>query len=204
MVQYKSSWTENINDLFENLNGTGHTKSTTQSKSVVEGREISLSGHRLFIQMEFCPMTLKEAITKINSELNQGIGKPITNIGAFVASQFLAEIFAGIVYLHELSPPIIHRDLKPENIFITDGKDGNFIKIGDFGLAVTHGDGNDLQESKEITDATEYIEHTQRCGTVGYMSPDVTESRVYDLRSDIYSLGSIAMDLYCIDKDKHR
>jgi serine/threonine protein kinase len=200
MVQYKSSWTENVNDVFEEMNGTGCTKSISQSKSVMEDHETPLSGHILFIQMEFCPMTLRDAIVKINFELNQSIGKPITIIGAFIASQFLEEILNGIKHLHTLKPPIIHRDLKPENIFITDGRDGNFIKIGDFGLAVAHGDGDNPRESKEITDTKQYIEHTQRCGTLGYMSPDVRNSKTYDINCDVYSLGSIAMDLYCIDK----
>jgi serine/threonine protein kinase len=199
-----SSWTENVNNHFEKLNGTGHTNRTTQSKSVIEGHEAPSSGLTLFIQMEFCPMTLRDAITKINSELNQCIGKPITMIGAFIASQFLVEILAGIKYLHTLTPPIIHRDLKPENIFITDGRDGNFIKIGDFGLAVAHKDEDNSTEPKEITDTKQYIEHTQGRGTLGYMSPDVRNSKIYDLKCDVYSLGSIAMDLYCIDKHEYR
>lgn len=203
MVQYKSSWIENI-DLFKEMNETSLTKSSSQSKSVYESHESPLIEHVLFIQMELCPMTLKDAITKINSELNQSIGKPITKIGAFIASLFLDEIFNGIKYLHTLTPPIIHRDLKPENIFVTDGRDGSFIKIGDFGLAVAHEGGDNSKESNEITDKKQYTIHTQGCGTPGYMSPDVKNSTIYDLTCDIYSLGSIAMDLYCIDKEKYR
>jgi serine/threonine protein kinase len=36
----------------------------------------------------------------------------------------------GLKHIHDKG--LIHRDIKPENIFI---KEGNVIKIGDFGLA---------------------------------------------------------------------
>jgi hypothetical protein len=82
IIQYITSWTENINDDIKRM--TQDTPETTsESNSVID---ISpLSGHILFIQMELCRMTLKDAIIKINNELNQRMGEPITIIGAFNA-----------------------------------------------------------------------------------------------------------------------
>jgi serine/threonine protein kinase len=167
-------------------------ESTSESESVTD--ESPFSGLILYIQMELCRMTLRDAITKINDELNQSIGKPITPIGAYIASLFIEEIINGIHYLHSQSPPIIHRDLKPENIFITDGRGGNFIKIGDFGIATSHENVNDSNLGSNTG-------HTAGKGTYGYMAPEILKSESYDFKCDIYSLGCIVMDLLCLDKD---
>ena len=101
-------------------------------------------------------------------------------------------------YLHSSSPSIIHRDLKPSNIFITNGRGGNYIKIGDYGSAIFHGNTNDsLEKSKAINVP---FEHTSGCGTIGYMAPEVHNSISYDDKCDAYSLGRIMMDLFCIEK----
>jgi serine/threonine protein kinase len=207
MVQYKASWTENINDAYKQITDGTEYKSS-ESKSVIDGDQCPLTGNILYIHMELCGIvsnrnvkchTLKDAVIIINDELNQSIGKPITHIGAFIASQFLEEILNGIKYLHKFG--IIHRDLKPENIFITEGRGGNFIKIGDFGLCAENSNGND---SKENTDTKAHIKLSQRCGTEGYIPPGVSVSGIYDETWDIYSWAVIAMDLFCIDKDKYR
>ncbi|KDN49243.1 kinase-like protein, partial [Tilletiaria anomala UBC 951] len=71
---------------------------------------------------------------------------------------------------------ILHRDLKPENVFL-DGDQR--VKLGDFGL------------SKEMqTDFTAtYV------GTPYYMSPELSEGKRYDTKSDIWALGCIAYEL---------
>jgi hypothetical protein len=57
IVQYHTSWTENIvDDTDESVD-----KGTGQSKSEYEGDEISLTGHILFIQMDNYMMTLGKA-----------------------------------------------------------------------------------------------------------------------------------------------
>jgi serine/threonine protein kinase len=63
---------------------------------------------------------------------------------------------------------------------ITDGINGRFVKLGDFGLSVTH----QFNES-----------HTQCSGTLKYMAPEVIKSRKYDTKADIYSLGVIIEEI---------
>jgi serine/threonine protein kinase len=173
-------------------------ENTSDSKSV---NDVSpLSGHILYIQMEMCRITLRDAIIKINSELNQSIGDPITAIGVFIATQFFEEIVSGVKYLHSSSPSIIHRDLKPENIFVTDGRGGNLIKIGDFGSAVIHE--HDDCGSSTVSKTKHEMEHTGERGTYAYMAPEVRKSLKYDEKCDIYSLGCIFMDLLCVARDK--
>jgi serine/threonine protein kinase len=169
-------------------NGAG-CESISDSKSVSD--ESPLSGYVLYIQMELCRMTLTEAIRKINIELKQYDDRGMTPLGTIVASELFIEIANGVEYLH--SQAIIHRDLKPSNIYLTDGSDGNFIKIGDFGLATVHAD-YDYEPQKKKT------KHTQLRGTYGYIAPEVYKTNDYDERCDLYSLGIIICDLFCLKR----
>lgn len=202
MVQFITSWTENdsfLNNTFERMIDETR-ESTPGSNSVVEGHEVHISGYSLYIQMELCRMTLEDAITKINGELNHRLGDPITPIGAFIAMQFFEEIVNGVYFLHSSSPKIIHRDLKPSNIFITDGRGGNYIKIGDFGIATF--DENKENDEDDINGEIK-TQFTRRCGTEKYMAPEVGRSTIYTEKCDIFSLGCILMDLFCIKKPEN-
>lgn len=44
--------------------------------------------------------------------------------------------------------------------------------------------------------------HTLGQGTEKYAAPEVFFNNKYDEKCDIYSLGLIAMDLFCIDKQR--
>jgi serine/threonine-protein kinase len=71
---------------------------------------------------------------------------------------------------------LLHRDIKPSNIMITS--DG-VMKILDFGL------------SKQCDVETGLTSVGQALGSPGFMSPEqFRDSRIYDCRSDIFSLGA--------------
>ena len=68
----------------------------------------------------------------------------------------------------------MHRDIKPENIiFKTDNLD-NIILI-DYGFACFEG------EMGEVV----------RCGTPGFVAPEILREEEYDKRVDIYSVGIV-------------
>lgn len=85
---------------------------------------------------------------------------------------------------------IVHRDLKPANVMITPE---GLVKILDFGLAkVTQNAEGEDAETRTIaglTDAGTVL------GTAAYMSPEQTEGKPVDGRSDIFAFGSLLYEM---------
>lgn len=76
---------------------------------------------------------------------------------------------------------IVHRDLKPANILIRS--DGSPV-LADLGIAIVPNDPR-LTQTATIM------------GTPDYMSPEQTQGKELDGRSDVYSLGVILYELLC-------
>jgi serine/threonine-protein kinase len=103
------------------------------------------------------------------------------------AVPLLEGVIAGVAAAHARG--VVHRDLKPENIFLVRQKPeaSPVVKILDFGLAVVR----DLEFSdrKRLTHAGTAL------GTLGYMSREQFLGEMVDERTDIYSLGVIAVEM---------
>jgi len=188
-VQYRSSWVEIYDSelckkYMECINSPEDTTQATDD----EKQLIYSSYAILHIQMDLCLFTLKDALIKVKHELNIPDKAILTQTGYYIASEILIEILKSINFLHKQDPPIIHRDLKPLNILITNGSNGKFIRIADFGIATVH---ESLEES-----------HTQLRGTFKYMAPEVLNGRKYDTKADVYSIGVITQEIFNIDINK--
>ena len=85
---------------------------------------------------------------------------------------------------------ILHRDIKPENIYLHRGRDGEVVKLLDFGLSKIWG------PSGEQTQITMSLGDTV-VGTPAYMAPERLLNAEYDGRSDVYSLGVIMYRMLC-------
>jgi serine/threonine protein kinase len=161
MAQIRSDYTVNYNN------------------SWIEKNEI------LYIQMELCFNTLKGIMEQKLNEFKRTRSEVMTPLEYYISSELFKEILEAVNYLHKQNPAIIHRDLKPSNILITEGKNGRFVKLGDFGLSVIH----EYDEQK----------HTEGLGSVRYVAPEVLNGRDYDMKADIYSLGVVSQDLFDVD-----
>ncbi|CAK61798.1 unnamed protein product (macronuclear) [Paramecium tetraurelia] len=75
---------------------------------------------------------------------------------------------------------IFHRDLKPDNIVFREKGNFDSLCVTDYGLADFYN-----QEAK-------YLFH--RCGSVGFVAPEILHDCAYDLKVDLYSVGII---MYC-------
>ncbi len=105
------------------------------------------------------------------------------------------QIVRGLAAAHGLG--IVHRDLKPSNIMVT--RDGT-VKILDFGLARTVGDGApDVPgpAAPASGDQETFSRLTRgRFGTPRYMSPEQARGEPVTAASDMYALGLILQELF--------
>lgn len=135
--------------------------------------------------MELCNNTLREIIKDLHQETNQKPQATTKPMCYYIASELFIEVLECVDYLHNQDPPIIHRDLKPSNFLITNGERRRFVKLSDFGLATHH-------ESEDQS-------HTKDRGTDKYVAPEVRTTTKYNTKTDIYSLGVVAQELFNID-----
>ncbi|KAJ8758601.1 hypothetical protein K2173_000322 [Erythroxylum novogranatense] len=96
-----------------------------------------------------------------------------------------AEIGTGLLFLHQTKPePLVHRDLKPANILL----DRNYVsKISDVGLA--------RLVPPSVADSVTQYRMTSAAGTFCYIDPEYQQTGMLGIKSDIYSLGIIFLQI---------
>jgi len=90
------------------------------------------------------------------------------------ASILMKKLLSALVFMH--SKGIMHRDIKPENLILKDSENDWDVKIADFGLS-------------QFLQANEYL--FTRCGTPGYVAPEILADEKYDEKVDVFSAGVI-------------
>jgi hypothetical protein len=100
------------------------------------------------------------------------------------AVELLGDLCRALDYAH--SRGVVHRDIKPSNVLVEPpgaGRRRARAVLTDFGIAKV--------------DATTQLTRSQLIGTVTHMSPEqIREPAQVDHRSDIYSLGVLAYQLF--------
>jgi Tol biopolymer transport system component len=115
------------------------------------------------------------------------------------ALDYAAQIAGGLAKAHAAG--VIHRDLKPGNIMLTGPASGHpgLVKLLDFGLArrVELGEGHETTLTMEGA----------ILGTPAYMSPEQAQGKPVDVRSDVFSFGSVLYQMVtghrAFEKDSH-
>ncbi|KAM4128666.1 hypothetical protein ACJW30_02G183800 [Castanea mollissima] len=95
-----------------------------------------------------------------------------------------AEIATGLLFLHQTKPePVVHCDLKPGNILLGH----NYVsKISDVGLA---------RVIPAVDENVTQYHMTSTVGTFCYIDPEYQQTGMLDVKSDIYSLGIMLLQL---------
>jgi len=91
---------------------------------------------------------------------------------------------------------VVHRDFKPGNVMVsTDGR----VKVLDFGLATSAGEGADPLHSASPTEPVLSVAgHVM--GTVPYMAPEQVRGETVDASADVFALGVV---LYLLATGRH-
>nr|XP_007131951.1 hypothetical protein PHAVU_011G054400g [Phaseolus vulgaris]ESW03945.1 hypothetical protein PHAVU_011G054400g [Phaseolus vulgaris] len=188
VVRYYQAWFETgVSDSYgDSAWGSKTTVSSSFSfmaatSNDIFGHENQLESTYLYIQMEYCPRTLRQVFESYN------------HFDKELAWHLFRQIVEGLAHIH--GQGIIHRDLTPNNIFFDARND---IKIGDFGLAKFLKLEQLDQDLGHPADATGVsIDGTGQVGTYFYTAPEIEQGwPKIDEKADMYSLGVVFFELW--------
>ncbi|OYT70751.1 MAG: hypothetical protein CFK52_09970 [Chloracidobacterium sp. CP2_5A] len=125
-----------------------------------------------------------DGIAYIVMELLQGytLADELRRYGALAparCAEIIIPVLGALDAAH--SEGVIHRDIKPDNIFLHQTKDGEIVKVVDFGVAKLMGE-NTL--SDQTNSALGVV-----VGTAAYLAPERINHLDYDGKSDVYAVG---------------
>lgn len=87
----------------------------------------------------------------------------------------MRNLLKALEYLNQMN--VVHRDLKPENLILKLKDNDSELLIADFGLAAI------LENSEQLL--------TRRCGSPGFIAPELLDDQGYNCMADVFSAGSI-------------
>ena len=152
-------------------------------KNIVQIHDLGVSAEgEYFIVLEYVDGRDLGALLDANAKMARpGAGKRIDDaLGLYIMS----EVAEGVHFAHELrggdgnTLGLVHRDISPSNILLSYAGE---VKLSDFGVAKRSSDSSVVTSLK---------------GELGYISPEQARGAPTDRRSDIFSLGAVAFEMF--------
>lgn len=100
-------------------------------------------------------------------------------LNAQAKAQVIADVCAGLIFLHEASPAIVHRDVKPANIIVTPA--GRAVLV-------------DYDAAKQVRAGE--ARDTVLLGTEGVAAPEQYGFGASDTRTDVFGVGMLIRVLF--------
>lgn len=152
-------------------------------KNIVQIHDLGVSGDgEYFIVLEYVDGRDLGALIDTNARVaKQGMLRRLDDaIGLYI----MAEVAEGVHFAHEVRGSdgnplgLVHRDISPSNILLSYAGE---VKLSDFGVAKRNTDSSVVTSLK---------------GELGYISPEQARGAPTDRRSDIFSLGAVAFEIF--------
>jgi serine/threonine-protein kinase len=150
-----------------------HIASTLNHSNLVQVLDLGKSGEQYFLVLEFVDGWSLEQIRRRAQKAKLKLPLPL-------ALSVVSALCRGLAYVHTRERNgqplgIVHRDVTPQNVLVSQQGE---VKLADFGIAKAVG--------KSEKSATGIIK-----GKFAYMSPEQTQARPLDARSDLFSVGTV-------------
>jgi serine/threonine protein kinase len=132
--------------------------------------------YELIIRQEKCFVLVLECVE--GGDLHNFLDPE--GMGEVQARNIIAQLLSALSYCHKHE--VVHRDIKLTNILAYRSSDGNGLRVrlSDFGLAANTWDSEEM---------------TRRCGSPGYIAPEVLKKYNYNEKIDVFSLGVVLYQL---------
>ncbi len=157
--------------------------SSLSHKNIVQIHDLGLSADgEYFIVLEYVDGRDLGALLEAHAKVaRSSTGKRLDDaVGLYI----MGEIAEGVHFAHELRGDdgkplgLVHRDISPSNILLSYAGE---VKLSDFGVAKRQDDHSVVTSLK---------------GELGYISPEQARGAPTDRRSDIFSLGAVAFEIF--------
>jgi serine/threonine-protein kinase len=150
-----------------------HIASTLNHSNLVQVLDLGKSGDQYFLVLEFVDGWSLEQVRRRAQQAKLKLPMPL-------ALYIVSALCRGLAYVHTRERNgkplgIVHRDVTPQNVLISQHGE---VKLADFGIAKALG--------KSEKSATGVIK-----GKFAYMSPEQSQARPLDARSDLFSVGTL-------------
>jgi len=150
-----------------------HIASTLNHSNLVQVLDLGKSGNQYFLVLEFVDGWSLEQIRRRAQAAKLKLSVPL-------ALYIVGALCRGLAYVHTRERngkplDIVHRDVTPQNVLISQHGE---VKLADFGIA-------------KAVDKTEKSSTGIIKGKFAYMSPEQSQAKPIDGRSDLFSVGTL-------------